>query len=117
MKNAAKLYLIVSTLICATLYSAEQRTPDAGEMYFGKMIRDFLVKTDNLDPEKLKEHQNEITKRTGQELAKTMVDAAIHWNKPVDQKTIAIADPDTATLAREHNQRLIAQLQQNQQQK
>lgn len=112
-----KLHLIATSLLCATLYSAEEQTPDAGKISYGKILSDLLAKTDNMDQARSKEMRADTTKYSSQEIAKRLVDSAMRWNNPVDPKTIAMADTETATLAREHNQKLIAQSSRNQQPK
>lgn len=103
MKRVVKLYLIMTPLISTIAYSAE---PFDDQKYYAKIFSDFLAKTDNMNPESLEKHQQEITKQTTADLAKEMVTSYIALQQEVPANLIPNADHKTAELARTHNETL-----------
>ena len=109
MKITTKLYLIMTTLICSTLYTAE---PPTEAEFYGKIFSDWLVRTNNLDPATLKKVQQEEREKMRKEMIKSAIQADIRCGEKISKKTIKQADPETAALARKHNQDLQWQVQQ-----
>lgn len=106
MKIAIRLYLILIPLMCSTLYGAQQ--PTEAEFY-GKILGEFWVKSNGLDPATLKKLQQEETERVGRDLAKSSIQAYIRCGEKIPKKSINQADPETAALAHQHNQRIFSE--------
>jgi hypothetical protein len=117
MKNTMKLCLMMTPLLCASLYSAEKPT---SENCWGPIIAECAAKLQNLDPEDpanaARKFQREITNQETKKMAKTMTEQYVYHNQPVPTRIIDFADVETATLAHQHNQKLQQQLR-NQDQK
>jgi len=100
MRVEMKLYLIVTSLLCTTLYSAEKLNAD-------KIIRESHATGKPISQETV----NQLMKQQETRLAKEAVELNIIFGQRVSTKTISRADPETAALAHQHNQKLSAQLQ------
>jgi len=63
MKIAIKLYLIITPLLCSTLYGAERVEPFDDQKYYTQIFAEFLAKTNNMDPESMKQYRKELTEQ------------------------------------------------------
>lgn len=107
MNRKMKLCLLISSLLCTALYSAEKPTI---EECWTRMYSEFLEKTDNGNPEKIAQLQQAETERCTQEIAASFIKHSIRTKQLVTPDLLMQADQETATLAHQHNQNLQQQL-------
>lgn len=117
MKKAIKFCLIIAPLISASLYSSQEPKQSREGEFYGKIFSEWLIRTNNLDPETLVKVQQEENERVATELATHAAQGYMHWNKPVPMKTILQANAEVADAARAHNKKLSEQLAHAQQPK